>query len=82
MTTDKLIAGIQILDKYRDEPRGHNVGAEHDSVYAYATDTPVEADDLKRLVELGWFQEHVEIGDDDEFGTEHYNIAESWCAYV
>jgi hypothetical protein len=79
MKTENLIEGLQILAKYRDKP-GYDVGAEHDAIYAFATDRPVERADLERLIELDWFQEDAEY--DDEFTAEHYAPEESWTAYV
>ena len=82
MTTKKVIEGLTILEKYRANEDGSNTGAEHDQIYAYATEKPVNDDDLKRLVELGWFQQDVETGDDDEFGVKHYDAEEGWSCFV
>ena len=82
MTTKNVIEGLSILEKYRDKPDGYNTGVEHDQIYAYPTAKPVNDDDLKRLVELGWFQQDVETGDDDEFGAKHYDAAEGWSCFV
>lgn len=80
MKTIDIIEGLTILEKYRDTQGGFDVGAEHDILYAYPTDQPLSQDDIKRLVELGWFQENVEFG--DEFGVEHYDQGESWTCYT
>lgn len=86
MKTSAIIEGMTILEKYRDNPDGFNCGAEHDVIYVYATSRPVEVDDLKRLVELGWFQEAVDYGDDEEtggdFAVKHYDTEESWTCYT
>ena len=88
MRTTAIIEGLQILEKYRDKEDGFNCGAEHDVLYAYATDKPVESDDLNRLIELGWFQEeqHSEYQEDEEtngeFAAKHYDPEESWTCYV
>lgn len=81
MTTKNIIEGLTILEKYRAKPDGYNTGAEHDQIYAYSTDQPASDDDVKRLVELGWFQQDVETGD-DEFTAEHYDAEEGWSCYV
>lgn len=81
MTTKTVIEGLTILEKYREKPDGYNTGAEHDQIYAYATDKPVDEADLKRLVELGWFQEDAETGD-EEFGVKHYDADVGWTCYV
>lgn len=89
MQTAKIIEGLTILEKYRDKPDGYNTGAEHDVVYAYETDKPVEQPDLSRMFELGWRQEEPlpdeseDIGDDTvEFHVRRYNPRSSWRAYA
>ena len=83
MTTDKFIAGLQILQGYFDKLKGFHIGAEHDVVYVYKTDRPVSPEDVAKLVELDWFQEGVNRPEeDDEFEPKHYDPEESWTAYV
>ena len=84
MKTVEIIEGLTILQKYRTSQAGYNVGAEHDVLYAYATDTPVSPEDLARLIELGWFQD-TDFGDDEEtgdFAAKHYDPDESWECFV
>jgi len=81
MKTAAIIEGLTILEKYRKKPNGFNCGAEHDVLYAYKTDRPVGADDLVRLIDLGWFQEEVDSGDDD-FAAEYYDPEESWACFT
>ena len=81
MNTRELIEGLTILDKYRNTPGGYNCGAEHDVIYAYPTDKPVEKDDLNRLVELGWCQPDV-FTDGSDFAPEDYDWEQTWAAYV
>jgi hypothetical protein len=80
MTTAKIIEGLTILEKYRNEPDGYNCGAEHDVLWAYATDKPVEGADLDRLIEMGWAQDRESY--EEDFGPQHYNPEESWRAYT
>ena len=86
MQTSAIIEGLTILEKYRDKPDGYNCGAEHDILYVYATDKPVESDDLLRLIELGWFQDDADYGDDPdsdgEFAAKHYNPDLSWSCFA
>jgi hypothetical protein len=81
MKTKDIIEGLTTLEKYRTKPDGYNTGAEHDQIYAYRTNEPVSESDVKRLVELGWFQPHVDTGG-GEFTAEHYNAEEGWSCYV
>lgn len=83
MKTKNIIEGLQILLPYYDDQDGYHNGAEHDVIYAYATDRPVQPADLARLIELGWFQERVDYQDGD-VGMQviDYNPNESWTAYV
>lgn len=82
MTTTNIIEGLQILQKYRKEKDGYNISAEHDTIYADATDKPVIKQDLKRLIKLGWFQEDVAQDEDGNFTPENYDPGASWACYV
>lgn len=86
MKTKDIIEGLTILEKYRNNPDGFNCGAEHDVFYAYPTDRPVEQPDLDRLIEIGWFQEDADYGDDPdtdgEFAAKHYDPDESWSCFT
>ena len=80
MNTAEVLEGLNILQKYRTKPNGYHLGAEHDVLYAFATDLPVSEDDLKRLYELGWEQHEVKSNDDDTPGP--YDPEEGWAAFV
>jgi hypothetical protein len=86
MKTRDIIEGLAILEKYRESPDGCNCGAEHDVLYAYATDRPVLQPDLDRLVEMGWFQGDADYGDDEEtggdFAAKHYLPDEGWECFT
>lgn len=86
MRSNELIEGLVILNGYMTNPKSFNIGAEHDVVYFYKTDKPVTEADLRRLVDLGWFQENTNYHDDEEtggdFGVKHYDPEESWSARV
>lgn len=83
MTTDKLIKGLQILQPYYDKPDGYNVGAEHDVLFAFMTPKALSDDDVNKMIELGWHQEHDEVDDEDEdFSLKDYRHDESWIFYT
>lgn len=83
MSIDKFIKGLTILRLYFDED-GHEMGSEHDIFYVYKTARPLARQHLDQMEELGWFQEDVDTGDDDddEWMAKHYDASEGWCAYV
>jgi hypothetical protein len=81
MKTCDIIEGLTILEKYRERADGYNTGAEHDQIFAYATEKPVSEDDLRRLVELEWFQPDVDCGEDD-FTVNNYDPEEGWSCLV
>ena len=81
MKTTAVIEALTILQKYRDKTDGFDVGAEHDTLYAYATDRAVCDVDVVRLIDLGWFQEDAITGGED-FALEHYDREESWACYT
>lgn len=82
MDTNKLIQGIQLLDKYRQNPGAANVGAEHDVIFAYCTTTPLSEVDIQAMIFLGWHQEHDERDYNEDMTIADYRHDESWHAYV
>jgi hypothetical protein len=82
MTIKDFLEGLSILRPYYENPDGYHLGAEHDVIYIYATDFPLEAEHVKQLCDLGFCQEDAEVPDDKDFGPEYYNPEEGWAAYV
>jgi hypothetical protein len=80
MRTKDIIEGLTVFEKHRDSD-GYDISAEHDVLYANATDRPVCKADVQRLISLGWFQDDVDYGDGD-FGVEHYDPGEGWACFV
>lgn len=76
MRTIDIIEGLTILQKYRTSQQGFDVGAEHDELFAYATDLPLSVDDLARMRELGWRQTNWGNNNRD------YDVSEGWGCYV
>ena len=81
MKLNELREGLEIVSRYYDDPTGFHVGAEHDVLYAYATDKRMSDVDIQRMIELGWLQEHDERDYDKDFSIEDYRQEESWIAY-
>jgi len=82
---DKFIAGLLILGKYYNKPDGYHLGAEHDIIYVYTTDRPIDnEDDLKQLYLLGFHQDEVKaaynLPVDQKYTT--YDPKEGWSIYV
>lgn len=71
--------GIAIIRAFYDDPDGYHIGAEHDQIYLYATDVPVDAASIAKLQELGWFQSDAES---DANGAPIYDPASSWSTFV
>lgn len=74
MNMQSLIEGLTLVNSYNNDPTGYGVSADHDLIYAFATDRPMTTDDVQRMRDLGWFQ--MEAPEDE------YDPRESWCAYV
>ena len=70
MKTREFIEGLEILEWYRNKS-GYDLGADHDVIYAFATDKALSDQDLKRMYDLGWQQE-----------CEEYDPQEGWRFYV
>lgn len=81
MTLENFMKGLHILKPHYAKPDGHHLGAEHDQIYMYTTDTPVSADDVADLLGLGFFQPDVRY-EGDERTVADYDPAEGWSAYV
>ena len=59
MNTADFIRGLDILMDYYDKRDSYHLGAEHDVIYAYATDRPLSPGDLQRVIDFGFHQEEV-----------------------
>lgn len=81
MSTKNLIAGLLLLQDYRDDKDGSDAGGEHDVIYAYPTSNPLSNKDVQTMIDLDWHQEDVDDGDDD-FSVSHYDHEESWIFYT
>lgn len=76
MRTIHIIAGITTLAHYRDKTDGRDLGAEHDQIFAFATDKPLSDADVEKMRKLGWFQPNVEGND------AVYDPTECWSCCV
>lgn len=82
METKNIIAGLQTLAPYYNKPDGFNCGADHDVIYGYSTDNPLSSEDINKMIEFGWHQEHDELDYNEDFTLEDYRPDESWHAYT
>lgn len=73
MKLSAFIAGLLILQPHHDSD-GFHIGAEHDQFYAYATDTPLNPEEVRQMRELGWFQPDTE--------PEIYDPHDGWSAFT
>lgn len=74
--------GLEILSQHFDNPSGFHIGAEHDAFYVYPTDRQMNPENILKMIELGWFQEHDERDYNNSFSLKDYRPTESWCAYL
>lgn len=81
MMLSNFIKGLDILRPHYAESDGYHLGAEHDIIYVYNTDTPVSADDVADLLNLGFFQPNVPFNGDEPTVAD-YDPTEGWAAYV
>jgi hypothetical protein len=86
MTARDIVAGINLLLPYYNDPEGQHISAEHDELWLDATDRALTPEDVEKMVALGWHQvSDDDDGDDDadeEFAPKHYRPEEAWIAYV
>lgn len=79
MRLNDFLQGITILQKYYNNPNGFHLGADHDVIYLYGTDSPLTEEDFKRLTDLGWTQ-FGWVNTDNDYSL--YNAEESWVANI
>lgn len=77
MNIPNLIEALQIFSKYTVMPECSYIECEHDQIYVQALDSLVNEDDLKRLAELGWFQD---CGVEIILGQQ--SMEDSWTCYT
>lgn len=80
MKTRDVIAGLVILQKYREDQGGYDLYADRDELFAMPTSRPLSADDLSTMVELGWLQDVDYRG--ESFTPEDYDDEASWMCYT
>ena len=57
MTTQNIIAGLQLTQLYRNRKDTFATGADHDVIYIYATDRPLSEEHVNTMIDLGFHQE-------------------------
>ena len=82
MKTKNIIKGLQTLLPYYDDIGGFHNGAEHDVIYAYETDRPLNSNDLSIMIALGWHQEHDGRNYNEAFVVSDYRQNETWHCYL
>lgn len=80
MKTRDVIAGLIILQKYRDSQDGYDLYADREQLFAVSTSRPLSIDDIEKMVALGWFQDIYYLG--EYFAPEDYDEEETWVCYV
>lgn len=76
MKLKEFIEGMEIISRYYKRGNHYNLGAEHDVIYLYPTDSLISRPDVEKLHKLGWLQD----GCDPSKGE--YHPGESWQARV
>jgi hypothetical protein len=82
MKTQNIIMGLQILLAYYNNHGGYHVEAEHDMIFASATDKPLSDASLKAIIALGWHQDHNGTNHNKDFVASDYEADEPWFCYV
>ena len=72
MNLISFITGLQILLPHYHKQDDYVMAAEHDTIYLYNTDTPLTESEVKKMTDLGWYQDN----------TVDYDQSKDWIAYV
>jgi len=75
MKLSEFLDGLSILTNHYDGGNGYHLGAEHDQIYLYKTDTPLSAEEVERMKSLGWFQP-------EQYDGSEYDPENGWSAFV
>ena len=79
MSLKNFADGLAIIRAFYNDQDGYHIGAEHDQIYLYATDVPMDAAAIAKLQEIGWFQDEAE---NDADGKPIYDPSSSWSVFV
>ena len=79
MNLANFLEGVAIIKPFYNDQDGFHLGAEHDQIYLYATDKPMDDATVARLRELGWFQDEAE---NDADGKPIYDPSSRWSVFV
>lgn len=82
MTLKNFLLGLEILKAHYSNPEGYHLGAEHDQIYLYATDYPLNSEEYKYLRSLNWFQPNAPIEDLEDEDSALYASEEGWSVHV
>lgn len=80
MNLKDLLTGITTLQPYYDEPAGYHLSAEHDQIWLHSTSRPLSPEDVQKMIDASWWQEHEDYGED--FTVADYDPDESWTGYT
>jgi hypothetical protein len=75
MKLKDFIEGLKTLQPYYRDGDGYYISAEHDQFYAYTTESPMTAEDVQKMRDLGWFQPDQDEGAD-------YDPEEGWSTFT
>lgn len=82
MSTQNLIAGLQLTQLYRDKEDTTETGANHDVIYIFATDKPLSKEHIQSMLDLGFHQEYEGLDYNEDFKVDDYRADESWHFYT
>lgn len=75
MTLREFCEGLEILRSHFPDSEGYPLGAEHDEIHVYSTETPLTEEEVTKMKALGW----VQYGLNEE---DPYDPDETWVFFV
>ena len=82
MKLGDVIEGLQVLRPHYAGGDGYHLGADHDVIFAYSTETPLSEAEITKLLELGWSQVEYPGMYQREMTAEDYDPNEGWKVFV
>lgn len=74
MAFDKVLRALEITRPHFTDPSGYHLGAEHDEIYIWKTDTPLSEAEVAEMRALGWEQ--------PDAAGDAYDPEQSWMRHI
>jgi len=82
MSTQNLIAGLQLTQLYRYKNDTNETRANDGVIFINATHKQLSKEHINNMIELGFCQEHSRLGSNKSFTVDDYRWDIAWRFYT